>query len=44
MGVSLSLTQKTGGDTLLFVRRDGEPLGNGLIDLDAFLDSGLYER
>lgn len=42
MGVSLSLTQKTGGDTLLFVRRGGEPLGNGLIGLDAFLVSVLH--
>ena len=44
MGVSLSFTQKTGGDTLLFVLRDGEPMGNGLRGLEVFLDSVLQDN
>lgn len=43
MGISLSLTQKTGGGTLPVVLRDGESLGNGLRGLDVLLVSDLHK-
>lgn len=41
MGVSFSLTQKTGGDTTLFARLGGDATEKGLRDLGALVASML---